>query len=212
MSVRMKSAVGEIQRYRKSCKTRFWQNIFQAEAEYLLCHLRTCRNVLSVGCGPAIVEGMLVRDGFNIVGLDVDVAKLGSAPDTVLSVVGRAERMPFASASFDAVIFVASLQFIENYREAVAEARRVLRKNGRLIIMLLNPASLFFRAKLCDSRSYVRKLRHRDLSRISAVVARHFNVRTEYFLGVRGTSLLKSRDPATSALFVIKGVRKEPSP
>jgi SAM-dependent methyltransferase len=208
----MKNDLSEMEHYRKSCETEFWQNVFRAESEYLLRHLKGCQTVLSVGCGPAVVEGLLSQRGLNVTGLDVTTEALGCAPDGVRTVVGRAEEMPFEAATFDAVIFVASLQFIEDWRQAVAEAARVLRDGGRLIVLLLNPASAFFREKFGNPHSYVRKIRQRDLSEIETAIAGRFNAQTEYFLGVNGTTLFESREPASAALFVIHGARKETSP
>lgn len=207
----LKNAMSEMQHYRKSCETEFWQHVFRAEADYLLRHLSGCQTVLSVGCGPTVIEGLLSQRGLNVTGLDVTVETLGGAPDGVRTVVGRAEEMPFETASFDVVIFVASLQFIENWRQAVAQAARVLRKGGRLIVMLLNPASAFFQNKLQNPHSYVCKIRHLNLKQIENAIAVRFNVQTEYFLGVDGASLFESREPASAALFVIRGTRKEAS-
>jgi SAM-dependent methyltransferase len=117
--------------------------------------------------------------------------------------------MPFPSSSFDAVIFVASLQFIEDWRKAVAQAARVLRDGGRLIVMLLNPASAFFQEKLRDPHSYIRKMRHPDVKEIEEAIGKQFDVQTEYFLGVNGTTLFESGDPADAVLFVIQGTWKD---
>lgn len=205
----MKDDLSEMQRYRKSCDTGFWQNVFRAEADYLLRCLKGCQTVLSVGCGPAIVEGMLTRGGLCVTGLDVTAETLGSAPNGVRTVVGCAEDMPFPPASFDAVVFLASLQFIEDWRKALAETVRVLSGGGRLIAMLLNPASAFFQEKLRDCRSYMRRIRHSNLEEIEAAITREFTVQTEYFLGVNGSIVFESRDPARAALYIIQGVGKE---
>lgn len=209
MKTNMKDELSEIQRYRKSCETEFWQNVFRAESDYLLRHLKGSQTVLSVGCGPAFIDSTLSKHGLRVTGLDVTPEALGGAPDSVRTVVARAEDMPFPSASFDAVIFVASLQFIEDYRKALVQTARVLRGGGRLIAMLLNPASVFFQDKLRDPRSYVRKIRHRDVKEIEGAITEQFDVQTEYFLGVNGTTLFESREPADAVLFVVKGARKD---
>ncbi len=209
---KMNNNLSEMQSYRKSCETEFWRGVFRAETDYLQCHLHGCQTVLSVGCGPAIIEAALNKLGFRVTGLDVTPAVLGCAPDGLRTVVASAEDIPFPSASFDAVIFVASLQFIEDWQKAVSEASRVVRAGGRLIAMLLNPASAFFQEKFRNPHSYVRKMRHLDLEAIEAGVAARFDVRAEYFLGVNGRTLFESHDPASAALLVINGVRKESRP
>jgi ubiquinone/menaquinone biosynthesis C-methylase UbiE len=204
----MKDDLNEIQTYRQSCATEFWQNIFRTEADYLAQCLSGCTEVLSVGCGPASVEGMLSARGFRVTGLDISAEALGSAPAGVRTVTASAEAMPFPSASFDAVIFVVSLQFIADYQKALAQTARVLRRGGRLIILLLNPSSTFFQERLTRPDSYVRQIRHRNLPEIERAVAGLFDMQTEYFLGIKGTTILECQD-SSAALYVINGVRKE---
>jgi hypothetical protein len=109
------------------------------------------------------------------------------------------------------VIYVASLQFIEDYRKAIEKTARVLRAGGKLIVMLLNPQSRFFKEKSCDPDSYVRRIRHTGLREIEDVIAQDFDVQTEFFLGIRGDTILESRDAAEAALYIIRGTRKPPA-
>jgi len=62
---------GEIDRYIQSCRTDFWKAVFRMEADYLLRRLEGCVDILSVGCGPAFVEGALSERGFRVTGLDI---------------------------------------------------------------------------------------------------------------------------------------------
>lgn len=198
-----------MQKYQQSCQTEFWRRIFRAEADYLARELTGCVDVLSVGCGPAIVEGLLTERGFRVTGVDISREALDAAPAAVHTVTASAENLPFPAASFDAVLFVVSLQFIRDYRKAVSEAARVLREGGRFIALLLNPASNFFQARLRRPDSYVRKLQHSDLAEIERVVADWFEIRTEYFLGINDTTLFATQSPQQAALYVINGKRKE---
>ncbi len=118
--------------------------------------------------------------------------------------------MPFGPGTFDAVIFVASLQFIEDWRRALAEAARVVQPEGRLIAMLLNPQSSFFKSRRSDPNSYFNRIRHSHPSPIVEEAAALFDVRTEYFLGVIGTRLFDSADPSHASLLVVCGTRKAP--
>ena len=191
-----------------SCKTDFWQKVFELETDFLVRELMGTHDVLSVGCGPAIIEGKLSERGFHVTGLDVSREALDCAPDRVRTVAARAEEMPFPELSFDAVIYVASLQFIEDYRKAIRKTSRVLRPAGKLIAMLLNPESVFFKEKLRDPSSYVSKIRHKNHAEIEAVIASGFSIETEYFLGVRDGTLFESRSAADAVLSVIKGIKK----
>jgi ubiquinone/menaquinone biosynthesis C-methylase UbiE len=191
------------ERYLESCRNEFWQKVFQLELEYLVQHMQGCRDVLSVGCGPAIMEGGLAERGFNVTGLDVSHEALNCAPDQVRTVASRAEDMSFPESSFDAVIYVASLQFVEDYRKALEKSAAVLRPNGKILAMLLNPQSEFFKSRSRDSGSYVSKIRHTDLKAMEDVIAERFSARTEYFLGVKDHEVFESADAANAALYII---------
>jgi ubiquinone/menaquinone biosynthesis C-methylase UbiE len=194
-----------MKKYLKSCETEFWSNVFSAELEYTLQELKGTKDILSVGCGPAIIETGLAEHGFNVTGLDISEQALSRAPDNLRTVVGSAENMLFQNSSFDAVIYIASMQFIEDYRQAVKETARVLKKNGRVLVMLLNTESDFFKNKSSNPASYVNRIKHTDLKEIERVIAEHFSVRTEYFLGIQGEEIFQTRDPRLAGLYIIKG-------
>ncbi|OHB59405.1 MAG: hypothetical protein A2173_11785 [Planctomycetes bacterium RBG_13_44_8b] len=198
-----------MEKYLQSCKSEFWKKVFKAELDYILRWLEDAKDVLSVGCGPAIIETGLAEEGFNVTGLDISREALEQAPDNIRTVVGSAESMKFADGSFDAVVFTASLQFIEKYTQAVKEAARVLKMGGKLLVMLLNPQSEFFKEKTKKPDSYINKIKHTDLKKIEKAILECFTVETEYFLGIKGTEIFQSRDSNAASLYVIKGIRKK---
>jgi len=204
----MKDSRDISERYLESCRNEFWQKVFQLELQYLIQHMEGCRDVLSVGCGPAIIEGGLAKRGFNVTGLDVSQEALNCAPDQIRTVASRAEDISFPDSSFDAVIYVASLQFVEDYRKALEKSASVLRPNGKIIVMLLNPESKFFKDRFHDPGSYVSKIRHTDLKAMEDVIAGSFAVRTEYFLGVKDNEVFESANAADAALYIILGTKR----
>ncbi|HRY34343.1 MAG TPA: methyltransferase domain-containing protein [Smithellaceae bacterium] len=199
----------EVKKYVETCRENFWQKVFRVETDFLTARLEGCRDILSVGCGPAFIESDLSRRGFCVTGLDVSAEALQCAPDSIRTVVGRAEDMPFSEASFDAVIFVVSLQFIEDYRTVLSRTPAVLRPEGKMIAMLLNPESAFFKTMRNDPASYVQWIRHTDLNDLEKEAGRHFILRSEYFLGIRGEEIFESQKPDEAALKVLTG-RKMP--
>jgi ubiquinone/menaquinone biosynthesis C-methylase UbiE len=198
-----------MEKYLQSCKTEFWKNVFKAELDYILRELNGAEDVLSIGCGPAIIEAGLAEHGFNVTGLDISKEALGCAPDTVRTVIGPAEKMDFADSSFDAVIYIASLQFIENYKQAIKQTARVLKPGGKLLVMLLNPQSRFYKEKVSNPASYVSRIKRTDLKELERTIAEYFSIQTEFFLGIRGRQILESRQPDLAALYVIKGKKKD---
>ncbi len=198
-----------MQKYLESCKSEFWREVFDAELDYILQQLKGTKDILSVGCGPAIIEAGLAIHGFNITGLDISKEALGQTHDSIRTVVGSAEKMDFADCSFDAVIYIASLQFIERYKQAIKETFRVLRSAGKLLVMLLNPQSEFFKEKTMNPDSYVNRIKHTDLDEIEKTVLEYFSIETEYFLGIEGARVFQSRDSSIASLYVIKGIKKD---
>lgn len=68
-------------------------------------------------------------------GVGVDVHDWGGGAQ----VIENAAQLPFPDASFDTVTFLACLNHIPNRHDAVAEARRVVRPDGRMIATMIDP-------------------------------------------------------------------------
>jgi len=205
----MNTGFAGMEKYLQSCKSGFWKEVFKAELDYILHELRGVKDVLSVGCGPAITEAGLAENGFRVTGLDISKEALEQAPDNIRKTAGSAEKMDFADCSFDAVIYVASMQFIERYKQAIKETVRVLRLGGKLLVMLLNPQSEFFKEKIKNPDSYINKIKHINLKEIEKVIAEYFFIKTEYFLGIKGESIFQSQDDNLASLYIIKGTKRQ---
>jgi SAM-dependent methyltransferase len=97
---------------------------------------------LDVGCGAG---GMLVlaRDlGAEVAGIDASEALVEVARRRLPGVridVGEMEELPFDDESFDVVTGINSLQFAENLVAALAEARRVCRRGGSVLMLVWGP-------------------------------------------------------------------------
>ncbi len=173
------------QPYIRDKSREFWQRIFAQEADYLARSLPGCRRLLSVGCGQGNVERLLIRSGFEVIGLDPAIEWLAQRPKGMRAVAGRAEEMPFAESVFDAVVFVASLQFVEDYQAALRQAYRVMRPHGRLVLMLLNPESAFFLERQKRPDSFFSTIRHPDPAAIVEAVRPFFELDTDTILDER---------------------------
>lgn len=123
------------------------------ETEYALAarrlDARPGDSLLDVGCGTGWFSRRAAADGLIVTGLDpnpawLDFARLHGSPASNW-VEGDARALPFADASFDHVLSIAALCFIDDERQAVAECVRVTRR--RFAIGWLNRASLLYRQK-----------------------------------------------------------------
>jgi ubiquinone/menaquinone biosynthesis C-methylase UbiE len=150
----------------------------------------------------------LSRLGFEVTGLDVSQEALNCAPSGIRTVAARAEDLPFPDCSFDAVTYVASLQFVERYRKSLEKSASVLRPRGRIVVMLLNPESVFFKTRVRDPGSYISRIKHTDLKAIEDAIAGSFSIRTEYFLGIEGEQVFESAKETEAVLHIVLGTKR----
>jgi demethylmenaquinone methyltransferase/2-methoxy-6-polyprenyl-1,4-benzoquinol methylase len=93
--------------------------------------------ILDVGCGTCVLEEFMDGSGAYVIGVDLTPAMLEKGASKTLKCVeglalGDAERLPFASESFDAVVscYVPKYCSISRF---VSEIDRVLKPGGRLL-------------------------------------------------------------------------------
>jgi len=98
--------------------------------------------VLEIGCGTGAIARRLARiepsaivDALDVSPLLVAVAEGLSVDDHNLHfTVGDAHKLPWGSAQFDIVVFHSTLSHIHDPVHALAEANRVLKEGGHLLI------------------------------------------------------------------------------
>ena len=102
--------------------------------------LRPGQRVLDVACGTGVLTreaAARVGAGGSVAGLDRNPGMLTVARQRSPEIAwqeGIAESLPFADASFDAVVSQFGLMFFADRLQAVREMRRVLRPGGRLAV------------------------------------------------------------------------------
>ncbi len=91
--------------------------------------------VLSIGCGTGELESHLRQLHHRVIGLDLSHPMLKRAARNGLdmAVAASAERLPFGSACFDVLMILEAIGHLD-MKAAFGEARRVLKKRGRLLI------------------------------------------------------------------------------
>ncbi|MEE4264463.1 MAG: class I SAM-dependent methyltransferase [Desulfobacteraceae bacterium] len=93
--------------------------------------------LLEVGCGKGQLTVLLVDKAAAITAIDPDGSSIEAARKQVNGVdfqVGSGEKLAFADGSFDIVIFSYSLHH-QDYIKALAEAKRVARQDGHIIVI-----------------------------------------------------------------------------
>jgi ubiquinone/menaquinone biosynthesis C-methylase UbiE len=94
--------------------------------------------LLDLGAGTGRIGRTFVAAGDDYVGIDLSFGMLGefaghAAPPLPLA-QADGERLPFGDATFDAVLMVQVFGGMRGWRRVLAEARRVLRPRGALLI------------------------------------------------------------------------------
>lgn len=100
-------------------------------------HLRAGDLVLEVAVGTGLVAEPLAARGFQVLGADLSVDMLRRAIDRIgpRVVAADAGRLPFRTASVDAVVSIWTLHVVGDREAMVAEVSRVLRPGGRWVVV-----------------------------------------------------------------------------
>ena len=99
--------------------------------------------VLDVGCGAGFLSNSLAAAGHQVTGLDAsaDALRIAEEHDATKSVryqQGDALHLPYPSGSFNVVCAMDFLEHVENPRQAIAEAARVLSPSGLFFFHTFN--------------------------------------------------------------------------
>lgn len=100
--------------------------------------------VLDMACGQGYFSRAFRRSGAEVSACDispelVDFAKSHQEKDIAYE-VAPSDKTSFASKTFDAVVIILAIQNIERVPETFAECFRLLRDDGRLIVVMNHPA------------------------------------------------------------------------
>ena len=101
------------------------------------------KSILEVGCGTGYFTDWLDERYGSAVGLDHSAEMLREVRlrgRTFPIVRGDANRLPFESESFDTVVFITTIEFLDDPLAAIRESVRVAR-NG-VVLLWLNPFSV----------------------------------------------------------------------
>lgn len=106
------------------------------------------RSVLEVGCGTGLILSRIQPLAASAVGVDLSPGMLRHARERGLEVQeGSATALPFEDASFDTVCSFKVLAHVESIDLALAEAARVVRPGGHVVVELYNRWSLRYLAR-----------------------------------------------------------------
>ena len=105
--------------------------------------LRPRARVLDVGCGRGVILGPLADRGLEVHGVEIRIeAAEGVDPRAEVRIAPRLAEAGYTTEFFDEVVIWHVLEHVSDPRGTLAEAHRILRPGGRLIVAVPNLASV----------------------------------------------------------------------
>lgn len=199
----------DVEKFVSFCDCEFGKKIVKKEAEYIYNELRNCEKILDVGCGIGSFEQNL--PSLNIIGLDISEGMLEEARkrSDKTFVQGRAEELEFEDSTFDAVFTVTTLEFLDDYQKAVKEMARATKPDGKILAMMLNPKSEYFREEIKKPGDYFRRIKHTNLKEIRDYISQFYTViKEEKFLDIRGKRIFGTGEKRYASLYMVVGIKK----
>jgi ubiquinone/menaquinone biosynthesis C-methylase UbiE len=102
--------------------------------------------VVDVGCGTGVILEAVAECGHRVFGVDMSSGMLSKVRERIRRMnhgriscfQGDIEALPFGKNSFDALLGIGVIQYLENFNKAVSEISRVVRHGGVAIVTLPN--------------------------------------------------------------------------
>lgn len=91
-------------------------------------------HILDLGCGDGQLTARMIAAGSHVRGVDASASMVAAARNRGIQAdEASAEKLPYSTASFDAVFSNAALHWVRDQDEMMAEVHRVLKPGGRFV-------------------------------------------------------------------------------
>ena len=119
---------------------------------------RPGEKILDAGCGTGVFTTDILSAGSRVVGLDLSCPMLCRAEEKMRgnlfhAILGDLTSLPFKNCSFNKVISMTALEFVQKAAEAVGELFRVTRRGGIVVVATLNRLSPWAESRMEEGKS-----------------------------------------------------------
>lgn len=115
------------------------------DTNLVAAHVKACGDTSGYGlemcCGTGAVSRAMKAAGWEMVGVDISPGMVEQARRYITAEIGDVANLSYPDHAFDAVILRQAYFLLNNGPLVLAEARRLLKPNGRLVISLTVPFS-----------------------------------------------------------------------
>ena len=110
-----------------------------------LLDIKKGETILDVACGQGFFAREFFKKGAHVIGCDIateliSIAQKQSSSEINFFVSSAYNMYEVKSGSIDKIVIVLALQNIENVKKILAECDRMLKKNGKIFLVLNHPA------------------------------------------------------------------------
>lgn len=128
-------------------ETPLGKKIFDSERRAIESLIENGENklALDLGIGTGLFTQILREKGFRVIGVDISEEMLKIARKRGFEVIKHDlnDPLPFENDSFDLVFSMTSIEFLKDPKPLFNETKRVLKKDGKFLLITLNSLSFW---------------------------------------------------------------------
>lgn len=117
--------------------------------------IKPTQTLLDVGCGTGFFCDLAFKQGIDVTGIDASAEFIEQAKKRNSGIqfsTGEMEELPFEDNTFNIVCGFNSFQYAANIKNALLEAKRVLKNEGKLVVMIWG------NKEDCEAASYLKAI------------------------------------------------------
>ncbi len=113
--------------------------------------------ILDAGCGTGIFTTDILSSGSQVIGLDISLPMLIQAKKKLKEyplwiILADMLNLPFPGSSFDKVVSVTALEFVEDAKGAIGELFRITKRGGCIVVATLNSLSPWASSRKAEAK------------------------------------------------------------